>query len=116
MDRISEEDIRLRRVESGKERVVTSPMVIFELVFILQSYYRVPRSEIREKVLAILELRGLSLNHKDVFAESLEYYCEFNLPFADASNASYMKSRGLSEIYTYDKDYDKIGDIKRIAP
>ncbi len=33
----------LHRVESGRERVVTSPMVIFEVVFTLQSFYGVPR-------------------------------------------------------------------------
>ncbi|PKQ28330.1 MAG: pilus assembly protein [Candidatus Anoxymicrobium japonicum] len=106
----------LQRVESGRERVVISPMVIFEVVFTLQSYYKVSKSEIKEKVLAILDLRGLILEHKNVFAAGLECYCEFNLPFADAFNACYMKSRGLNEIYTYDEDYDRIADIKRVAP
>lgn len=106
----------LRRVESGGERVVTGPMVIFEVVFTLQSYYKVPKSDIREKVLAILDLRGLSLEHKDVFAAALGCYCELNLPFADAFNACYMKSLGLNEIYTYDEDYERIAGIKRVAP
>lgn len=106
----------LQRVESGRERVVTSPMVVFEVVFTLQSYYKVPKSEIREKVLTILDLRGLSLERKDVFAAALECYCEFNLPFADAFNACYMKSCGLNEIYTYDEDYERIGGIKRVTP
>ncbi|MBU4175084.1 MAG: PIN domain-containing protein [Actinobacteria bacterium] len=106
----------LRKVESGRERVVTSPMVIFEVVFTLQSYYKVPKSELREKVLTILDLRGLSLEHKDVFAAALECYCDLNLPFADAFNACYMKSSGLNEIYTYDEDYERIDGIKRVAP
>jgi predicted nucleic acid-binding protein len=106
----------LHRVESGRERVVTSPMVIFEVVFTLQSFYGVPRAGIREMVGTILELRGLSLDGREVFIGALDLYCELNLPFADAFNACYMKRRGLAEIYTFDRDYDRVRGLKRVEP
>ena len=106
----------LESVERGSERVAVSPMVIFEVVFTLQSYYKAPREDIRAKVSTIVDLRGLSVDNSDVFVEALDLYCEAGLPFADAFNACYMKSRELNEIYTYDEDYDRVKGIKRVAP
>lgn len=104
----------LRRVETNKEQVMTSPLVIFEVVFTLQSYFKLPRTDIRDLVLTILYLRGLSLSEKEVFADALDDYCELNLPFADAFNACYMKKRKIHEIYSYDEHYDKIEGIRRV--
>lgn len=106
----------LESVERGSERVAVSPMVIFEVVFTLQSYYKVPREDIRAKVSTLIDLRGLSLDCNAAFVEALDLYCEAGIPFADAFNACYMKSRGLTEIFTYDEDYDRVKGIKRVAP
>ncbi|ACI18273.1 PIN domain-containing protein [Dictyoglomus thermophilum] len=49
------------------DRVLTSPLVIFETIFMLQSYYKLPRKEIRDLLIPILNLRGLKLDYKDIF-------------------------------------------------
>jgi len=49
------------------DRVLTSPLVIFETIFTLQSYYKLPREEIRDLLIPILNLRGLKLDYKDIF-------------------------------------------------
>jgi uncharacterized protein len=106
----------LRRVDANKEQVTTSPLVIFEVVFTLQTYYKLSRTDIRDRVLTILYLKGLSLSDKGVFVDALDDFCELNLPFADAFNACYMKQRKIHEIYSYDEHYDKIVGIRRVLP
>ena len=39
-----------------------------------------------------------------------------NVSFADAYNAAYMESRGITEVYSYDTDFDRIEGIKRVEP
>jgi len=54
----------LKRVERNEEKVLTSPLVIFETVFTLQSYYKLSREEIKDLLIPILNLRGLKLDFR----------------------------------------------------
>lgn len=106
----------LTRVERGEEKVAISPMVIFEVVFTLQRQYHVPKEQIRESLGDILSLRGVEIPNKQLFRRALDLYAQRPISFADAYNAAYMRSRKLSEIYTWDKDFDKIEGIIRMEP
>lgn len=106
----------LLRVERGEEKVTTSSLVIFETVFTLQSFYRVPRGQIKELLLPILTMRGLHLPGKHIYHQALELYCSKNISFADAYNAAYMVAERVSHIYSWDSDFDKIDDIVRVEP
>jgi uncharacterized protein len=104
----------LMRVEQGEEKVITSSLVIFETVFTLQSFYKVPRQRIKELILSIISLRGLHLPGKNVYYHAFDFYVTKNISFADAYNAAYMLSEQVSSIYTWDKDFDKIDGIVRL--
>ncbi|HLQ11487.1 MAG TPA: PIN domain-containing protein [Ktedonobacteraceae bacterium] len=106
----------LMRVERGEEKVVTSSLVIFETIFTLQSFYRVPRQQIKEQVLPIISLRGLHLPDKSVFYKALDLYVTKNISFADAYNAAYMISEEVLNIYSWDRGFDKIDGIIRLEP
>ena len=106
----------LKRVEEGKEKIVTSPLVIFELIFTLDKFYKVSRNDILEMVSVIINLEGLIVELKDVFIPALKLFADKNISFADAFNASIMKSKNIAEIYSYDTDFDKIEKIKRVEP
>ena len=106
----------LTRVERGEEKVALSPMVIFEVVFTLQKQYRVPRERIRDSLGDILSLRGVEMPNKELFRRALDLYARGGISFADAYNASYMQSRRLTEIYSWDEDFDRIEGIVRVEP
>jgi len=106
----------LMRVERGEEKVITSSMVIFEAIFTLQSFYKVPRQRIKELVLPIISLRGLHLPDKDVYYQAFDLYVTKNISFADAYNAAYMLAEEVSSIYSWDRDFDKIEGIVRLEP
>lgn len=106
----------LKRVERNEEKVIASPLVIFEIVFTLENYYKVPRGEIKTLLQPILNLRGLRLDFKDIFESALELYSERKFSFADAFNACLMQKGGIEEIYSFDEDFDKIEGIKRVIP
>lgn len=106
----------LSRLEKGEEKAITSAMVIFETIFTLQSYYQVPRKKIRELLLPIIFLRGLKLEHRKVYGRALDIYGSTNLSFADAFNVAFMEERQVREIYSYDADFDRIDNLKRLEP
>jgi predicted nucleic acid-binding protein len=106
----------LQRIERGEERAETSLPVIFETVFTLQRRYRVPLPEIRDLLLPILRMRGLRLPSKTLCIAALDLYVEHNISYVDAFNALYMQSRGTTEVYSWDTDFDRIEGITRIEP
>jgi hypothetical protein len=57
-----------RDVERGKERVEMSLPVIFETIFTLQQYYRVPLPQIKDLLLPILRMRRLRFPSKSVYS------------------------------------------------
>lgn len=106
----------LKRVERNEEKVITSPLVVFETIFTLESYYEVPRDEIKKLVQPILNLRGLKLDFREIFELALGLYCEKKISFAYAFNACFMEKQGIKEIYSFDEDFDQIEGIKRVIP
>ena len=106
----------LKKVEKNEEKVITSPLVIFEIVFTLGNYYKVPREEIKKLVQPLLGLRGLRLDFRDIFESALELYSQSKLSFADAFNACFMRKREIKEIYSFDEDFDQVEGIKRVIP
>ena len=106
----------LKRVEKDKERITTSPLVIFETIFTLESFYRVPKKETKELILPILKLKGLKLSNKEIYEQALDVYVKKNISFTDAFNSVYILKKGIKEIYSYDEDFDKIEGIKRVTP
>ncbi len=106
----------LIRVERGEEKIITSSLVIFETVFTLQRFYKVPRQRIKELILSIISLRGLHIPGKNVYYHAFDLYVSNNISFADAYNAAYMLSEEISNIYTWDTDFDRIDGIVRIEP
>lgn len=107
----------LRRVECGEERVATSVMVLFETVFTLQRTYRVPRSEIQQMVADVLSLPGIMLAGKRLYLRALALYSETpGLSFTDAYNVVAMQEQGITEIYSFDTDFDKFDGVERVEP
>jgi uncharacterized protein len=106
----------LMRVEHGEEKVYTSSLVIFEVVFTLQKYYKLPRREIAERLLDIIAMRNLQLPDKSAFYRAFDFYISKNISFADAYNAAYAIDQELPYIYSWDTDFDKIDGITRIEP
>lgn len=107
----------LQSVDSGEEEVVTSDLVVAEVVFTLQSRrYGLGREEIRDLVMPILSLRGLRLPQKRLYPRVFDLYCGTGISFADAYNAALMERRGLKEIYSYDTDFDRIEGLVRVEP
>jgi predicted nucleic acid-binding protein len=105
-----------KRAMHGEIGIATSGMVIAELVWTLQSYYKVAKAEVIEKVSVILGTENLFIPDKDVLADALVLYGRKNIDFIDAYNAVFMKYHGLREIYSYDEDFEMIEDIKRKEP
>ena len=106
----------LQRVERGEEKVACGTMIVFETVFTLERRYRVPRERIRELVWNIISLPGVQMTAKAMCKRALDLYVERNVSFADAYTAISMQAQRLSEVYSWDTDFDHIPGVTRLEP
>jgi len=107
----------LREAAEGKVEPWTNPMVIAEIVWTLQSYYELPRDEIRDKVLMILSTPGLYVEDGDLVAEAVVLFAEKGVDFIDAYNACWARDRGVRDVYTFDRrHYRRLEGIRVHVP
>ena len=104
----------LIRIERGELKVRASELVIFETVFTLQRRYQQPKARIREILLPLILLPGILLPGKRRWMKVFNTYVDLNLSFADAYHVVLMEKLKLSEIATFDKDFDRVSSIKRV--
>ncbi|MBI2849167.1 MAG: PIN domain-containing protein [Chloroflexi bacterium] len=103
----------LSRIEQGEIRVRTSDMVVFETVFTLQRSYRQSRERIAEALLPLIELPGIFLPGKTLYRKAFALYCTGPLGFADCYHVALMQRLGITEIFSFDADFDRIPGVLR---
>jgi predicted nucleic acid-binding protein len=106
----------LEKINRNEEKAELNSLVLFECIFTLHKSYRKPPKEVVELLEPIFELRGLRIDNREVFLQALEIFVLHNISFADAFNVAYMQSHDMKEIYSFDQDFDKIKEIKRLVP
>jgi len=109
------EEIFKKAVEK-QETLFTTDLVIAEIVWVLESFYELPKDEIQDKVEKILNTPNLICPHKDLILSALIVYSEKNIDYIDAYNALILKEHGIEELYSYDKHYDRIEWLTRLEP
>lgn len=105
-----------KKAVKREEDLYTTDMVIAEIVWVLESYYELPKMEVQEKVEKILNTPNLTCPNKDLILTALALYTEKNVDFIDAYNALILRNEGIRDVYSYDKHYGRISWLTRIAP
>ena len=105
-----------RKAIDKKESLYTTELVIAEIIWVLESYYKLTKEDVKEKVEKILNTPNLSCPGKDMILEALNLYTEKNIDYIDAYNAQVMRRNGIEEVFSYDKHYERIPWVKRIEP
>lgn len=86
----------------GKVRLATSLLVIAEIIWTLESFYKVAKPDIAAKVEKILNTPNLECPDMPLILLALDLYVHANIDFVDAYTAFEMRERGLTQILTYD--------------
>jgi predicted nucleic acid-binding protein len=109
----------LQKAEKNQVQLTTSEAVIAEVVYVLSSsrqIYNLARDEIRARLYPLLQLPGLKLSHRKMSLRALDIYAAHALDFEDALTIAHMERRKIKEIYTYDRDFDRVATVQRLEP
>ncbi|MDO8948665.1 MAG: PIN domain-containing protein [Desulfocapsaceae bacterium] len=107
----------LESAAAGKERLLTTEMVIAEVVWVLESYYKLGNLAIGPMVKAILATPGLDVINGALVEKAVERYMAQNIDFIDGYIVAVMEHRKVNEIFSYDKKHlTRIKTILRKEP
>lgn len=104
----------IKKIDHGEVKVYISWPTILEVVFVLQNSIKLPKKEITEKLLPIFHLENVNLEQKGLLDTVFEYYVEKNISLTDAYNVALMQKKKVKQIYSFDSDFDKFPQIKRL--
>ncbi len=103
-------------VEQGDLVLVVDEVTIAEVVWVLQSFYGYPAPTVGTVVQELLARAGLEAQDKVGLLTALSLYREKNVGFADALVAVHMERQGVSDVYTFDRHFDRLPGIVRCTP
>lgn len=106
----------LKKVEAGSEEVFLPDIILADIIWILEGYYKQSRELIRDWITTILSLQGLDFSDKNVALDALDIYVDKGIDWSDAFTASQMADRGIAEIYSFDKHFNRVDGITRVEP
>lgn len=98
-------DHLLRRAAAGEISLVTNSLVMAEIVWTLESVYRLRREAIKERVLAILNTPGLEVVDSDLVLQAVAWYADQNVDFIDAFNAAWLLAQNIQTVCTFDRQH-----------
>jgi len=108
-----------QRVKVGEGQITTCEAIVSEIVYVLSSRatYGLSHAEVRARLTPLLALRGLKLAHKRVYQRALDNYAEHpTLDFEDAVAVAHMQRQKQTELYSYDRDFDRLSGVRRLEP
>ena len=106
-----------REAVQGKRILTTSLLVIAEIVWTLESFYELEKSDIGAKVETILSTPNLKCPETSLILPALDLYVQYNIDFIDAYHAVYLKEIQHTHILTYDrKHFSRIPWLDALEP
>ena len=94
-------EVLLGRAAQGDVRLVTSVLVVAEVVWTLGSFYKRSKSQVRDAVLALCHTPGLDVEDADALVQAAVWHADLNVDFADAVHAAWMRARGYATVATF---------------
>jgi predicted nucleic acid-binding protein len=91
-------------------------LIVAETVYVLESYYEVPRDQIAEAMRSLLAFDAMVTVDPALLLRAIEAYESDRLDFAEAYLVACAESTGVGRVASFDKSIDRVKTIKRVEP
>lgn len=106
----------IKSLAEGQLKATVPGIVLAEIGWTLQSYYKVPRREVAEVLQSLLALKPLQVVDSYRYLAAIQAYAKNGVKYIDACIASMpLFQTKNAAIVSYDTDFDTLG-IKRVTP
>lgn len=99
-------DLFLSASESTN-KLFTSSIVIFEIYWVLSSYYERDKVEIISTLEKILAMEFIEVDNRSILQQALTYFREYSVSFEDCYNLAFASSKKAKTFATFDQKLSK---------
>ncbi|NPV81637.1 MAG: PIN domain-containing protein [Firmicutes bacterium] len=108
--------VLLEKVERNEHQVWLPDLVLADVIWTLERFYRQSKEKIADLLTPIVSLRGLHCSSKEAIFLALRLYVRHNIDWTDAFVAAQVILQKVGTIYSYDRDFDRIPELERLEP
>jgi predicted nucleic acid-binding protein len=101
---------------AGDNELLLADLVLAELVYVLESFYRRPREQVAEAARSLLALPSIATVDPDLLLRSLELYEAHRLDYAEAYLAAAAEVWEVGRVVSFDQALDRVASIQRVQP
>lgn len=95
----------IKRAKRGEIKLVANELIVAEIVWVLESAYEMKKNQIYSLLQAMFNTHNLEIPNSGILKDAAAIYNSKNIDFIDAYTASYMKTKGLKKLASFDKKH-----------
>jgi len=107
---------RATRFLTTADELLLADLVVGEVVYVLESFYEVPRARVAELVRAIVAFPPVVVLDHAMLLRALEVYETARLDFAQAYLVAQAERSGVGVVASFDRAIDRVGTVRRLEP
>ena len=108
--------VQATRLLSRAGQLLLPDLIVAEVVYVLESFYEVPRTRVAELVRAIIAFPAIEVADEPVLLRALEVYEVHRLDFADAYLVAEAEISGVNAVASLDKAIEGVPTLRRVDP
>ena len=107
---------RATRFLHDADELLLPDLILAEVVYVLESFYEVPRERVAEIARSILAFDAITVVDRDLLLRAIELYEVDRLDFADAYLVASAEVTGVGAVASFDRAIGRIPTIQRVEP
>jgi predicted nucleic acid-binding protein len=111
-----EQAARASKFLAAADELLLADLVVAEVVYVLESFYEVPRPRVAELVRAIIAFPAVVVLDPAMLLRALEVYETDRLDFAEAYLVAQAERSGVGVVTSFDKALDRVATVRRLEP
>jgi predicted nucleic-acid-binding protein len=111
-----EQAARATRLLSRASQLLLPDLILAEVVYVLESVYKVPRPRVAELARAIIAFGAIEVADEPALLRALEIYELHRLAFADAYLVAEAEISGVNAVASFDKAIEWVPAVRWVEP
>jgi len=96
--------------------LLLSDVIVAECAFVLESFYRTPRSKVANALRSIVAFRTIRVVDEGLVLRAIEVYELDRLDFAEAYLVACAEATGVGVVVSFDRAIDRVPSVRREEP
>ena len=101
---------------SAERELFLADLVAAEAVYVLESFYGVPRDQVAEALRSLVAFDSIICVDPALLLRAIEVYETDRIDFAEAYLVACAESTGVGQVASFDRSIDRVDTIERIEP